>query len=191
MQFVAESGKCGGCNSNQDAVFLNTLKDGTLGQRSLRKSTCYLVERSSGNDLLTGSRGLISIQSLSRNNIHQHLNLVFNAKVHQLKQSCEMSKVKRSYYSRQKQFPSSKGRLNLLYMDLCGPMRVASIKMPEVLKRLSHNDSNEIFSSSYYVRTDRQEFLNKTLHAYFKEEGIEHQTSTPRTPEQKKACRED
>ncbi|GJZ01423.1 retrovirus-related pol polyprotein from transposon TNT 1-94 [Tanacetum coccineum] len=29
-----------------------------------------------------------------------------------------------------------------------------------------------------------EEFLNKTLHAYFKEEGIEHQTSTPRTPEQ-------
>ncbi|GKG57125.1 putative ribonuclease H-like domain-containing protein, partial [Tanacetum coccineum] len=29
------------------------------------------------------------------------------------------------------------------------------------------------------------EFLNKTLHAYFKEEGIEHQTSSPsRTPEQ-------
>ncbi|GKD53916.1 retrovirus-related pol polyprotein from transposon TNT 1-94, partial [Tanacetum coccineum] len=35
------------------------------------------------------------------------------------------------------------------------------------------------------VRTDRgTEFLNKTLHAYFKEEGIEHQTSTPRIPEQ-------
>ncbi|GJR56025.1 retrovirus-related pol polyprotein from transposon TNT 1-94 [Tanacetum coccineum] len=35
------------------------------------------------------------------------------------------------------------------------------------------------------VRTDRgTEFLNNTLHAYFKEEGIEHQTSTPRTPEQ-------
>ncbi|GJW98089.1 putative ribonuclease H-like domain-containing protein [Tanacetum coccineum] len=30
----------------------------------------------------------------------------------------------------------------------------------------------------------RDLFLNKTLHAYFKEEGIEHQTSTPRTPEQ-------
>ncbi|GJV77109.1 2-methylene-furan-3-one reductase-like protein [Tanacetum coccineum] len=27
-------------------------------------------------------------------------------------------------------------------------------------------------------------FLNKTLHAYFKEEGIEHKTSIPRTPEQ-------
>ncbi|GJW86106.1 putative zinc finger, CCHC-type containing protein [Tanacetum coccineum] len=35
------------------------------------------------------------------------------------------------------------------------------------------------------VQTDRgTQFLNKTLHAYFKEEGIEHQTSTPRTPEQ-------
>ncbi|GJT53400.1 retrovirus-related pol polyprotein from transposon TNT 1-94 [Tanacetum coccineum] len=35
------------------------------------------------------------------------------------------------------------------------------------------------------VRTDRgTEFLNKTLHAYFAQEGIEHQTSTARTPEQ-------
>nr|GEU72254.1 hypothetical protein [Tanacetum cinerariifolium] len=35
------------------------------------------------------------------------------------------------------------------------------------------------------VRTDRgTEFLNKTLFAFFKEKGIEHQTSTPRTPEQ-------
>nr|GEY32245.1 hypothetical protein [Tanacetum cinerariifolium] len=35
------------------------------------------------------------------------------------------------------------------------------------------------------VRTDRgTEFLNKTLNAFFKEEGIEHQTSTFRTPEQ-------
>nr|GEW36364.1 retrovirus-related Pol polyprotein from transposon TNT 1-94 [Tanacetum cinerariifolium] len=35
------------------------------------------------------------------------------------------------------------------------------------------------------VRTDRgTKFLNKTLHAYFKEEGVEHQTSTLITPEQ-------
>nr|GEW43283.1 copia protein [Tanacetum cinerariifolium] len=33
------------------------------------------------------------------------------------------------------------------------------------------------------IGTDRgTSFLNKTLHAYFKEEGIEHQTFTPRTP---------
>ncbi|GKE11407.1 integrase, catalytic region, zinc finger, CCHC-type containing protein [Tanacetum coccineum] len=35
------------------------------------------------------------------------------------------------------------------------------------------------------VRTDRgTKFLNKTLYAYFKEEGIEHQTFIDRTPEQ-------
>nr|GEV00757.1 retrovirus-related Pol polyprotein from transposon TNT 1-94 [Tanacetum cinerariifolium] len=35
------------------------------------------------------------------------------------------------------------------------------------------------------VRIDRgTEFLNKTLHAFFKEKGIKHQTSTARTPEQ-------
>ncbi|GJW33842.1 putative ribonuclease H-like domain-containing protein [Tanacetum coccineum] len=33
-------------------------------------------------------------------------------------------------------------------------------------------------------RTKGIKFLNKTLHAYFKEEGIEHQTSTPQTPKQ-------
>nr|GEU85773.1 hypothetical protein [Tanacetum cinerariifolium] len=40
--------------------------------------------------------------------------------------SCELSKVKRSSF-KTKAVPSSKGRLNLLHMDLCGPMRVESI----------------------------------------------------------------
>ncbi|GKC48143.1 putative zinc finger, CCHC-type containing protein [Tanacetum coccineum] len=37
---------------------------------------------------------------------------------------------------------------------------------------------------NYVLLVKGTEFLNKTLHAFFKEEGIEHQTSTPRTPEQ-------
>nr|GFA90192.1 integrase, catalytic region, zinc finger, CCHC-type, peptidase aspartic, catalytic [Tanacetum cinerariifolium] len=44
----------------------------------------------------------------------------------QLCSSCELSKAKRSSFE-SKAVPSSKGRLNLLHMDLCGPMRVASI----------------------------------------------------------------
>ncbi|GJT02656.1 retrovirus-related pol polyprotein from transposon TNT 1-94 [Tanacetum coccineum] len=44
----------------------------------------------------------------------------------QLCSSCEISKAKRSSF-KSKAIPSSKGRLNLLHMDLCGPMRVASI----------------------------------------------------------------
>nr|GEV18066.1 putative reverse transcriptase domain-containing protein [Tanacetum cinerariifolium] len=44
----------------------------------------------------------------------------------QLCSSCELSKAKRSSF-KSKDVPSSKGRLNLLHMNLCGPMRVASI----------------------------------------------------------------
>nr|GEW06931.1 hypothetical protein [Tanacetum cinerariifolium] len=44
----------------------------------------------------------------------------------QLCSSCELSKAKRSSF-KSKAVPSSKGRLNLLHMDLCGPMRVATI----------------------------------------------------------------
>ncbi|GJR11319.1 retrovirus-related pol polyprotein from transposon TNT 1-94 [Tanacetum coccineum] len=125
--------------------------------------------------------------------------------------SCEVSKAKRSSF-KSKTVPSSKGRLNLLHMDLCGPMRVASIngkkyilvivddysrytwtllssskdETPEVLKDfLTMIPSNSSSPPVFLIATDRgTEFLNKTLNAFFKEEGIEHQTSTPRTPEQ-------
>ncbi|GJT36298.1 putative ribonuclease H-like domain-containing protein [Tanacetum coccineum] len=128
----------------------------------------------------------------------------------QLCSSCEMSKAKRSSF-KTKTVPSSKGWLNLLHMDLCGPMRVASIngkkyilvivddysrytwtlflrskdETPEVLKDFLIMIQQNLQALVISVRTDRgTEFLNKTLHAFFKEEGIEHQTSTPRTPEQ-------
>nr|GEV52607.1 hypothetical protein [Tanacetum cinerariifolium] len=99
--------------------------------------------------------------------------------------SCEASKAKRISFKR-KAVPNSKGRLNVIYMDLCGPMRVASINGKEIhsdfLKMIQRNLQAQVI----YVRTDRgTKFLNKTLNAYFKEKGIEHQTSTPRIPKQK------
>ncbi|GKA11434.1 retrovirus-related pol polyprotein from transposon TNT 1-94, partial [Tanacetum coccineum] len=66
----------------------------------------------------------------------------------QLCSSCEVSKAKRSSF-KTKDVPSSKGWLNLLHMDLCSRMLVASINGKKCIL-----------------------------------EGIEHQTSTPRTPEQ-------
>nr|GEZ91792.1 hypothetical protein [Tanacetum cinerariifolium] len=128
----------------------------------------------------------------------------------QLCSSCKLSKAKRSSF-KSKAVPSSKGRLNLLHMDLCGPMRVASIngkkyilviiddysrytwtlflrskdETPEVLKDFLTMIQRNLQAPMIIVRTDRgTEFLNKTLNAFFKEEGIEHQTSTARTPEQ-------
>nr|GEY86375.1 hypothetical protein [Tanacetum cinerariifolium] len=74
--------------------------------------------------------------------------------------------------SRSKDVPSSKGMLNLLHMDLCGPMRVASTNGKKYIL---------VIVDDYSRGT---EFLNETLNAFFKEKGIEHQTSTARTPEQ-------
>ncbi|GKF34343.1 retrovirus-related pol polyprotein from transposon TNT 1-94, partial [Tanacetum coccineum] len=99
----------------------------------------------------------------------------------QLCSSCEVSKAKRSSFQT-KVVPSSKGRLNLLHMNLCGPMRDETPEaLKDFLKMIQRNLQAQVIS----FRSDKGiEFLNKTLHAYFKEEGIEHQTSTPRTPEQ-------
>nr|GEX44649.1 integrase, catalytic region, zinc finger, CCHC-type, peptidase aspartic, catalytic [Tanacetum cinerariifolium] len=137
---------------------------------AFRKSTCF-VRDLQGNDLLTAKRSSFKSKAV----------------------------------------PSSKGRLNLLHIDLCGPMRVASIngkkyirvilddylryiwnlflrskdETPEVLKYFLTMIQRNLQSSMITVRTDRgTEFLNKTLNACFKEEGIEHQTSTARTPKQ-------
>ncbi|GJY67853.1 retrovirus-related pol polyprotein from transposon TNT 1-94 [Tanacetum coccineum] len=124
--------------------------------------------------------------------------------------SCEVSKAKRSSI-KTKAVPSSKGQLNLLHMDLCGPMRVASIngkkyilviiddysrytwtlflrsknETPEVLKDFLMMIQRNLQALVISVRTNRgTDFLNKTLNVFFKEQVIKHQTSTPRTPEQ-------
>nr|GEU44149.1 retrovirus-related Pol polyprotein from transposon TNT 1-94 [Tanacetum cinerariifolium] len=60
-------------------------------------------------------------------------------------------------------------------------LEVAFRKSTFFVRDLQGNDLLTVL----YVRSDRgTEFLNKTLHAFFKDEGIGHQTSTPRTPKQ-------
>ncbi|GKE68867.1 retrovirus-related pol polyprotein from transposon TNT 1-94 [Tanacetum coccineum] len=96
-------------------------------------------------------------------------------------------------------------------MDLCGPMRVESIngkkyvlvivddysrytwthflrskdETPEVLIDFLKLVQRGLHAQVRTIQTDKgMKFLNKTLHAYFAQEGIKHQTSTARTPEQ-------
>nr|GEV87044.1 retrovirus-related Pol polyprotein from transposon TNT 1-94 [Tanacetum cinerariifolium] len=58
----------------------------------------------------------------------------------QLCSSCKLSKAKRSSF-KSKTVPSSKRRLNLLHMDLCGPMRVASINGKKYILVIVHDYS--------------------------------------------------
>nr|GFB85254.1 retrovirus-related Pol polyprotein from transposon TNT 1-94 [Tanacetum cinerariifolium] len=122
----------------------------------------------------------------------------------------QLGKAKRkSFHS--KLTPSSKRWLQLLHMDLYGPMRVASIngkryvlvivddysrytwtyflrskdETPEVLIDFLRLVQRGLQAQVRVVQTSKGiEFLNQTLHAYFAAEGIQHQTSVARTPEQ-------
>nr|GEY05797.1 hypothetical protein [Tanacetum cinerariifolium] len=59
---------------------------------------------------------------------------------------------------------------------------------PKVLKEFLMMIQRNLQARVITVHTNRgTEFLNKTLNAFFKEEGIEYQTSTARTPEQNSA----
>nr|GEW57634.1 retrovirus-related Pol polyprotein from transposon TNT 1-94 [Tanacetum cinerariifolium] len=61
----------------------------------------------------------------------------------QLCSSCEVSKAKRRSF-KTKTVPSSKGQLNLLHMDLCGPMRVASINVKKYILASDYDNSDPV-----------------------------------------------
>ncbi|GJX06162.1 retrovirus-related pol polyprotein from transposon TNT 1-94 [Tanacetum coccineum] len=150
-----------------------------------------------------------TINLLSKNNIVNGLPKLKFVKDH-LCSSCELGKAKRKSFHT-KTTPSSKRRLQLLHMDLCGPMRVESIngkkyvlvivddysrytwthflrskdETPGVLIDFLTLVQRGLHAQVTTVRTDKgTKFLNKSLHAYFAKEGIRHETSTARTPEQ-------
>lgn len=101
--------------------------------------------------------------------------------------------------------------LNLVHMDVCGPMRTQSLggnrymatflddysrfsvvvpvshksDVAAVVKRTITLLENQSGRQLKAVRTDRGgEYLNATLADYFAGKGVEHQTTTPYTPEQ-------
>nr|GEY11634.1 hypothetical protein [Tanacetum cinerariifolium] len=95
----------------------------------------------------------------------------------QLCSSCEVSKAKRSSF-KTKTIPSSKGRLNLLHMDLCSPMRVASIngkKVGENLDKMKEKRDQRILlgystqSKGYHVYNKRTRLIVKSIHLRFDE----------------------
>ncbi|GKC41511.1 retrovirus-related pol polyprotein from transposon TNT 1-94 [Tanacetum coccineum] len=76
-----------------------------------------------------------------------------------------------------KPVPNFKQRLHLLHMDLCGPMRIASINGKRITVLLQ--------SPVIIIRTDNgTEFKNQILKEYVDSVGISHQASSVKTPQQ-------
>nr|GEW57770.1 retrovirus-related Pol polyprotein from transposon TNT 1-94 [Tanacetum cinerariifolium] len=80
----------------------------------------------------------------------------------QLCSSSEVSKAKRGLF-KTKIVLNSKGRLNLLHMDLCGPMRVACINGKKYILASDYDNSNPVpqiqnaLSSAYTIVPSQQE----------------------------------
>nr|GFA92641.1 retrovirus-related Pol polyprotein from transposon TNT 1-94 [Tanacetum cinerariifolium] len=188
--FIADSG----C-TKKSTCFVRDLQGNELltGNRRSDLYTIYLQESTSSTPLClmakaTPTQAWLWHRRLSHLNF-DYINLLSKKDIviglpklkyvkDQLCSSCELSKAKRSLF-KSKVVPSSKGRLNLLHIDLCGPMRVASINGKKYILVIIDDFSRYTWTLFLCI-----EFLNKTLSAFFKEKGIKHQTSTTRTPEQ-------
>ncbi|GJS44925.1 retrovirus-related pol polyprotein from transposon TNT 1-94 [Tanacetum coccineum] len=185
----------------------------TLQDTSTPNPICLIAKATSSQAWLWHRRlfhlNFNSINLLSKNDIVIRLPKLKFIKDH-LCSSCEFGKTKRKSFHI-KTTPSFKRRLQLLHMDLCGPMRVESINGKKYV--LVIVDDYSIYTWTHFLRSNDEtpevlidflrlvqrglnaqvrtvqtnkgmEFLNKTLHAYFSQEGVEHQTSTSQTPKQ-------
>ncbi|GKB37376.1 retrovirus-related pol polyprotein from transposon TNT 1-94 [Tanacetum coccineum] len=146
-------------------------------ESTIQKSKSYymmLYEKTNlqGNDLLTGNRGsdlyTISLQETTSST-----------------PICLMAKASPTqawlWYRRL-------SHLNFEYINLLSKKDVV-IGLPKLKyvkdQLCSSCEVSKAKRSSFKTKAvPSTKFLNKTLNAFFKEEGIEHQTSTPRTPEQ-------
>ncbi|GKB67378.1 retrovirus-related pol polyprotein from transposon TNT 1-94, partial [Tanacetum coccineum] len=110
-----------------------------------------------------------TINLLSKNDIVTGLPKLEFAKDH-LCSSCELGKAKRKSFMT-KMTPRSKGQLQLLHMDLCGPMRRSKDGTSEVLIDFLILIQRGLHAQVRTMRTDKgTKFLNKTLHEYFSQE---------------------
>nr|GEZ53998.1 retrovirus-related Pol polyprotein from transposon TNT 1-94 [Tanacetum cinerariifolium] len=113
-----------------------------------------------------------------------------------------------------KPVPNSRQRLHILHMDLCGPMRIASInrkwyvlvivddysrytwvhflrskdEAPKVIKTFLKRITVLLQSPVIIIRTDTA-FKNQVLQEYFDSVGISHQVSSVRTPQQNRVVK--
>nr|GEX51916.1 retrovirus-related Pol polyprotein from transposon TNT 1-94 [Tanacetum cinerariifolium] len=124
-----------------------------------------------------------TINDLARNDLVSGLPKFKYHKEH-LCPSCEQGKSKRASHP-PKPVPNSRQRLHLLHLDLCGPMRIASINGKRYVLVIVDDYSRYTWSPDIIIRTDNgTEFKNQALKEYFDSIGISHQMSSVHTPQQ-------
>ncbi|GKA11192.1 integrase, catalytic region, zinc finger, CCHC-type containing protein, partial [Tanacetum coccineum] len=97
--------------------------------------------------------------------------------------ACAMGKSKKQSH-KPKSKDTNQEKLYLLHMDLCGPMRVASVNRKKVHPR-HYGLLLSVHMAVRNIRIDNgTEFVNQTLRDYYEQVGISHETSVARTSQQ-------
>nr|GEY65688.1 hypothetical protein [Tanacetum cinerariifolium] len=164
----------------------STLYTIVLNEVTSNSSTCVLAKASSSQSWLWHQRlshlNFATINNLVKNNLVQGLPKMKFKKDH-LCSACEQGKIHRKHHKSKTTFASNRP-FYLLYMDLCGLIRVqneASDVIISFIKKTQVNFQLQV----QRVRTDNgTEFKNKTLAKFFDEVGISQQFSAARTPQQ-------
>ncbi|GJY51298.1 retrovirus-related pol polyprotein from transposon TNT 1-94 [Tanacetum coccineum] len=95
--------------------------------------------------------------------------------------ACAMGKSKKKPH-KPKSEDTNQEKLYLLHMDLCGPMRVASVNGNKYILVIVDDYSRFIWVQFLRIRTDNgTKFVNQTLREYYEKVGISHKTSVARS----------
>ncbi|GKD87487.1 integrase, catalytic region, zinc finger, CCHC-type containing protein [Tanacetum coccineum] len=170
---------------------------------AFRANTCY-VRNLEGDDLLTGGRDS-NLYTISISDMDASSPICLMSKA-----TLTKGKGKKASHP-PKLILSDYSKLELLHMDLCGPMRVASVngkkyilvivddfsrftwvyflrskdETPEIIKKFIAQAQLNYKAKVCKIRTDNgTEFKNATLKAYYEKLGIMQQFSIARTPQQ-------
>ncbi|GJV22076.1 retrovirus-related pol polyprotein from transposon TNT 1-94, partial [Tanacetum coccineum] len=187
----------------------------TLSMRDMMASSpiCLLSKASKTKSWLWHRRlshlNFGAINHLAKNGLVRGLPKLKFEKDH-LCSACAMGKSKKQSH-KPKYEDTNQEKLYLLHMDLCGPMRVASINGKKYIlvimddysrftwvKFLASKDEAPDFIIKFLkmiqvrlntpvrnIRTDNgTEFVNQTLRSYYESVGISHETSVARSPQQ-------
>ncbi|GJS62314.1 retrovirus-related pol polyprotein from transposon TNT 1-94 [Tanacetum coccineum] len=148
---------------------------------AFRQHTCF-IRNLEGVDLLTGSRGN-NLYTLSLGDMMASSPICLLSKA---------SKTNKKKPHKPKSEDTNLEKLYLLHMDLCGPMRVASVKClrskdeaPDFIIKFLKMIKVRLKVPVRRIRTyNGTEFINQTLREYYEKVGIFHETSVARYPQQ-------
>ncbi|GJS82805.1 retrovirus-related pol polyprotein from transposon TNT 1-94 [Tanacetum coccineum] len=183
-----------------------------------QKNTCF-IRNLEGVDLLSGSRDthlytislddMLNSSPISKDGLVREIPRLKFQKDH-LCSACTLGKSKKTTHQ-PKAKDTNQEKLYLLHMDLCSPMRVASIngkryilvivdeysrftwviflktkdEASAAIIKCIKNIQVYLKATVWIVRTDNgTEFVNQTLCEWYENVGISHQTSVARTPQQ-------